>query len=173
MIWEEKPYVTYGSLMTTIGWRQRSVRWSSHWRWQPSTCVRWRGRWVVMKNLKKRASSREDHFPKTLFTLSHCRIAEDDGFGVLLSRSRMHIDERDKVSLAAQQQRRWKPRCVCDSWLFIVTSSVEDAHIYREHLPRVITSRNRLGLSLSKFIRHRLIAKINDKRKSRTCEALG
>jgi hypothetical protein len=56
--------------------------------------------------------------------------------------------------------------------LFVVANSVaaariyrEDlprvaaARIYREDLPRVIVSRNRLGLSLSKYIRHRLIAK--------------
>jgi hypothetical protein len=29
----------------------------------------------VVKNLTKRASSREDRFPKTLFALSRCRIA--------------------------------------------------------------------------------------------------
>jgi hypothetical protein len=40
-----------------------------------------------VKNLKKQASSREDHFKKTLFTLSQCRIAEDDGSRDLLSRS--------------------------------------------------------------------------------------
>jgi hypothetical protein len=31
----------------------------------------------MMRNLKKRASCHEDRFPKTLFTLSRCRIAED------------------------------------------------------------------------------------------------
>jgi hypothetical protein len=40
------------------------------------------------------------------------------------------------------------------------------ARIYRKDLPRVTASRNRLGLSLSKHIRHRLIAKINSKRRS-------
>jgi hypothetical protein len=54
-----------------------------------------------MKNLKKRASSREVCFSKTLFALSRCRIAEDDGSGDLLSQSQMHIDERDEVALAA------------------------------------------------------------------------
>jgi hypothetical protein len=39
----------------------------------------------MMKNLKKRVSSHEDHFLKTLFALSRCRIAEDDGSGDLLS----------------------------------------------------------------------------------------
>jgi hypothetical protein len=51
----------------------------------------------------KRASSHEDRFPKTLFTLSRCRIAEDGGFEDLLSRSQMHADERDEVASAAQQ----------------------------------------------------------------------
>jgi hypothetical protein len=41
----------------------------------------------VMKNLKKRTSSREDRFLKILFALSRCRIVEDDGLGDLLSRS--------------------------------------------------------------------------------------
>jgi hypothetical protein len=58
----------------------------------------------VVKNLMKRASSHEYRFPKTLFGLSQCRIAEDDGSGDLLSRSQMHIDERDEVASAAQQQ---------------------------------------------------------------------
>jgi hypothetical protein len=51
--------------------------------------------------LTKRVSSHEDRFPKTLFTLSWCRIVEDDGFRDLLSRSQMHIDEQDKVASAA------------------------------------------------------------------------
>jgi hypothetical protein len=50
-----------------------------------------------MKNLKKRASSREDHFPKTLFALSWCRIAEDDGSRDLLPRSQIYVDEQDEV----------------------------------------------------------------------------
>jgi hypothetical protein len=54
-----------------------------------------------MKNLKKRARSHENRFPKTLFTLSRCRIAEDDDSGDLLSRSLMHVDEQDEVALAA------------------------------------------------------------------------
>jgi hypothetical protein len=52
----------------------------------------------------KRPSSHEYRFPKTLFGLSQCRIAEDDDSGDLLSRSQMHIDERDEVASAAQQQ---------------------------------------------------------------------
>jgi hypothetical protein len=45
--------------------------------------------------------------------------------------------------------------------------------IYREDLFRVITSHNQLGLSILKCIRHGLVAKINDKRKSWIYEALG
>jgi hypothetical protein len=60
----------------------------------------------MMKNLKKRASSNEDRFPKTLFALSRCRITEDDGFGDLrsglfvLSRCRIAEDDgsRDLLS---------------------------------------------------------------------------
>jgi hypothetical protein len=57
--------------------------------------------------------------------------------------------------------------------LFVVIYSVVATCIYREDLPRVTTSRNRLGLSLSKYLRHRLIAKINDKRRLWTYDALG
>jgi hypothetical protein len=53
-----------------------------------------------------------------------------------------------------------------------VASSVVDAHIYREDPSRITASHNRLGLSLSKRIRHSLIVKINGKRRPRTCEAL-
>jgi hypothetical protein len=126
----------------------------------------------VMKNLKKRASSREDRFPKTLFALFRCRITEDDGFEDLLSRSRMHVDERNELALAAQQWRRRKLRCV-GSWLFIVTSFVAAARIYREYPTRVTMFRDRICLSLSKCIRHGLVAKINGKRRLRTCEVLG
>jgi hypothetical protein len=55
----------------------------------------------------------------------------------------------------------------------LITTSVAVAHIYREDPPRVVASRNRLGLSLSKYIRHMLVTKIKDKRKPRTYEALG
>jgi hypothetical protein len=125
-----------------------------------------------MKNLNKRASSREDHFSKILFVLSRCRTAKDDGFKDLLSWSRMHVDECDEIVLVVQQRRRWKPRCV-GSWLFIVTSSVALTCIYREDPHRITGFRKWLGLSLSKRIRHELIEKINDKRRPRTCEALG
>jgi hypothetical protein len=159
MIWEEKPYVTCGSLMTTIGWRWRSTWRTSHWRRWPSACVWRRGRWALMKNLKKQVSSCEDRFPKTLFALSQCRIPKDYGSGDLLSWLQMHVDERDVVALAAQQRRRRKTRCVGGSWLFVVASSMVVAHIYREDLPKVTTSHNWLGLSLSKRIRHGLIVK--------------
>jgi hypothetical protein len=125
-----------------------------------------------MKNMKKQASSREDRFLKTILGLSPCRTTEDDGSRDLLSRSHMPVDEWDEVALVAQQRRMWKLRCVGESWLFIVTSSLVAAHIYREDLPRVTALRNWLGLSLSKRIRHGLIVKINSKRKLRTCEAL-
>jgi hypothetical protein len=125
----------------------------------------------VVKNLTKRASSREDYFPKTLFTLSRCRIAEDDGFRDLLSRSQMHIDERNEVVLAAQQRIRRRHRCVGGSW-FGVATSVAATCIYREDPPRVTASRNRLGISLSKRIRHGLVAKLNGKRRPWTYEAL-
>jgi hypothetical protein len=67
----------------------------------------------------KRASSREDRFPKTLFTLSQCRITEDDGFGDLLSQSQMHVDERDEVASAAQQQKRQNLDVLVFSWLLV------------------------------------------------------
>jgi hypothetical protein len=126
----------------------------------------------MMKNLKKRASSRDDRFPKTLFALSRCRIVEDDGSRDLLSRSQMHVDERDEVVLVAQQQRRQKPRCVGGSWSFVVASSMAAARIYREDLSRVTASRNLIDLSLSKHIRYRLIVKINGKRRLWAYEAL-
>jgi hypothetical protein len=55
---------------------------------------------------------------------------------------------------------------------FLITTSVATTHIYRENPPRVTVSHNRLGISLSKCIRHGLITKINDKKRPRTCEAL-
>jgi hypothetical protein len=125
-----------------------------------------------MKNLKKRGSSCEYHFLKTLFILSWCRITEEDSSGDLLSQSRMHIDEHDEIALVAQQRRKRKTRCIGSSWLFVVTSSVAAACIYREDSLRVTTSRNRLHLSLSKRIRYGLIVKINDKRRSRNYETL-
>jgi hypothetical protein len=55
----------------------------------------------MVKNLTKRAGSREDRFSKTLFDLSRCRITENDGSGDLLSQSQIHIDEQDEVVLPA------------------------------------------------------------------------
>jgi hypothetical protein len=84
----------------------------------------------------------------------------------------MHVGERDEEILATQQRMRRRPRCVGGSWLFCVTTSVAATCIYKEHPPRVTASRNRLGLSLSKHIRHGLVAKINGKRKPQTCKPL-
>jgi hypothetical protein len=119
----------------------------------------------VMNNLKKQASIREDRFSKTLFVLSRCRITEDDDSRDLLSRSQMYVDGQDEVALAAQQRRRQKTRCIGGSWLFALTRFMATARIYREGMPRVIASCNRLGLSISKRIRHELVAKINGKRR--------
>jgi hypothetical protein len=47
-----------------------------------------------------------DRFSKTLSAISRCRITKDNGSEDLLSRSQMHVDERDEVALAAQQQKR-------------------------------------------------------------------
>jgi hypothetical protein len=51
------------------------------------------------------------------------KIAEDDGFGDLLSRLQMHVDEWDEIALVAQQRRRRKPRYVGGSWLFVFARS--------------------------------------------------
>jgi hypothetical protein len=51
------------------------------------------------------------------------------------------------------------------SFEFVVASSVVVKRIYRGGTPRVIASHDRLGLS-------RLIAKINEKRKSWACKGL-
>jgi hypothetical protein len=63
--------------------------------------------------------------------------------------------------------------CWCFRGYWFVAVSVAVARIYREDLPRVTASRNRLDLSLSKRIRHELVAKINGKRRSRAYEVLG
>jgi hypothetical protein len=127
----------------------------------------------VVENLTKRASSREDRFPKTLFALSRCRIADDDGSRVLLSRSQVHVDEHDEVASAAQQQKRQNLDVLVLSWLLVFfTIFVAAVRIYREDLPRVTTSHNQVCLSLSKRIRHGLVAKINDKRRPQAREAL-
>jgi hypothetical protein len=55
-----------------------------------------------MMNSEKRSSSCVEHFLKTLFSLSQCRIVEDNGSKDLLSRLWMHIDEHDKLALVVQ-----------------------------------------------------------------------
>jgi hypothetical protein len=72
-----------------------------------------------VKNMTKRASSREDCFPKILFVFSRCRIAEDDGSGDLLSWLQMHIDERDEVTSTTQQQKRWNLDVLVFLWLLV------------------------------------------------------
>jgi hypothetical protein len=59
-------------------------------------------RWMSRSEELEEVSSREDRFSKIIFTLSRCRIIEDDSFRDLLSGSQMHVDEWDKVVLAAQ-----------------------------------------------------------------------
>jgi hypothetical protein len=48
-----------------------------------------------MMNLEKQSRCRVEWFLKTLFALSRCRIAEDDGFTDMLFRSQMHVDDRE------------------------------------------------------------------------------
>jgi hypothetical protein len=60
----------------------------------------------------------------------------------------VHAGDWDKIDSMAQQWRRQKPRCVDGVCLFIVASSVVIARIYREDLPRITASHNRLGLSI-------------------------
>jgi hypothetical protein len=67
----------------------------------------------------KRGSNREDRFQKTLFALSRCRIAEDDGSRDLLSQSQMHVDEQDEVASTAQQQKRRNLDVLVFSWLLV------------------------------------------------------
>jgi hypothetical protein len=126
----------------------------------------------VVKNLTKRGNSRENRFPKTLFALSHCSIVEDDDFRDLLSRSQMHVDERDEVASAAQQQKRWNLDVLVFFVVVRIATIVAATHIYREDMSRVIVSHNRICLSLSKCIRHGHVAKLNSKRRPWTCEAL-
>jgi hypothetical protein len=67
----------------------------------------------------KRGSNREDRFQKTLFALSRCRIAEDDGSRDLLSQSQMHVDEQDELASTAQQQKRRNLDVLLFSWLLV------------------------------------------------------
>jgi hypothetical protein len=65
-----------------------------------------------------------------------------------------------------------KPRCVGILVTVGVTTTVVATRIYREDPPMATTSHNRLGLSLSKCIRHGLVAKLNGKRRPWAYEAL-
>jgi hypothetical protein len=85
----------------------------------------------------------------------------------------MHVDKRDKVASVEQQQKRWNLDALVTRGCSCVTTSMAAARIYRKDPPRVTASHNQLGLSLSKRIRHGFVAKINGKRRPRTCEALG
>jgi hypothetical protein len=49
-----------------------------------------------LKTTKKQSGGRVESFLKSLFALSGCMIIEDDDFGELLSRSSVHVDERDE-----------------------------------------------------------------------------
>jgi hypothetical protein len=60
----------------------------------------------------------------------------------------MHVDERDEVASAAQQQKRRNLDALVFLMAVHVTSTVASARIYREDSSRVTTSRNRIGLSL-------------------------
>jgi hypothetical protein len=84
----------------------------------------------------------------------------------------MHVDERGEVALTAQRQKRRNLDALVTRGCSCVATSVAAARIYREDLPRVTTSCNRLGLSLSKRIRHELVEKINGTRRPRGCETL-
>jgi hypothetical protein len=113
-----------------------------------------RGRRVMVKNLTKQASSREDRFPKT-----------SPGAGSL----------RTTVPETYSPDRRCSKTYMCwcfrGCWYIAIFMAV--ARIYRKDPPRVIASCNRLVLSQSNRIRHGLVAKINEKRRPRACEALG
>jgi hypothetical protein len=122
----------------------------------------------VVKNWTKRVSSHEYRFPKTIFALSWCRITDDVGSKDLLSRSQMHIDKRDEVASTAQQQKRRSLDALVFFMAVRVTTILAAARIYREDPSRATASHNRLGVSLSKRIRQRLIAKLNGKSRSRT-----
>jgi hypothetical protein len=100
----------------------------------------------MMMNLTKRASSHVERFPKILFALSRCRIAEDDGSRDLLSQSQVHAGDRDEVVLAAQQQRRRNASGIRVGWDNIFYAAA--VRIYSEKPPRVKASRNRLGFHI-------------------------
>jgi hypothetical protein len=108
----------------------------------------------MMKSLMKRIEQLRRSLSKNLIR-PPCRIAEEDGSGDLLSSSG---EGENPDALVA---------CGC-SWLLV------------SWRPLVFIGKTRLGLkrpvtdwvSPLNTIRHRLIAKINSKRKLRTCEAL-
>lgn len=56
-----------------------------------------------LKMKRMRLSSHVEGFLKTLFVLYRCMIALDDGFEDLLSRSPVHIDDRDEATYIATQ----------------------------------------------------------------------
>jgi len=61
----------------------------------------------VVDVAKTKGSARavvQSAFQKTLFALSRCRIAEDDGSGDLLSRSQLHANDRGEVGSAERKQ---------------------------------------------------------------------
>jgi hypothetical protein len=160
--------MTCDSLTMTTGWRRRSAWRSSRWRRRPSARDRQRGRWAVVENLMKREQSQRS-LPKNLIH----PLPVQDRWGRRFQRPSLKItDARRRTgwsSLDGAAAEATKPRCV---GVFMVvgffTIFVVAAHIYR-----VTTSRNRLCLSLSKRIRHRLVTKINGKRRPQSCEALG
>jgi hypothetical protein len=104
----------------------------------------WRAWWSGL-------SSREDHFSKTLFTLSRCRIIEDDGSRDLLSQSQVHAGDQDEVDLATQQRRRW--RCSWDyGWFLFCLFCMAVVRIYREKPHRVNTFHNWLSFHIKDLL---------------------
>jgi hypothetical protein len=94
-------------------------------------------------------SSHVEHFSKSLFNLSRCRIAEDDGSIDVLSRSQVHANDRDEVDLAAQQvEEAKKTRCIHEVGLFCMLV----IRIYREKLTRVKVYDNPLGFHIKSIL---------------------
>jgi hypothetical protein len=121
----------------------------------------WRTKWALVKiafqNLI-RPLPVQDHWERRFWNL--------------LSRSQMDIDERDEAGLAMQQRNRQNLDALVARGYFLIITSVTAARIYREDPPWLTTSPNQLGPSLSKCIRHSLVAKINSKRRPWTYDAL-
>jgi hypothetical protein len=84
----------------------------------------------------------------------------------------MHVHEWDEVASVAQQQKQQNLYVLMFFVAIRVATTGSAAHIYRKNPPRVTAFRNRLDLSLSKRIRHGLVAKLNGKRRPWACEAL-